>query len=128
MADDELAKAKVGIGNIPITLAGNEYNLVPTLNAAQGISRSAAGLRGSMEAIMRMDVDQVVRVIQLGLGPRVVKDLGGVDKLPELIYQSGMTDTSGGIIAKCIEYITVLTNGGKPLNPKKDEDEGENPN
>lgn len=116
-----MSEARVGAGNIAVQLNGEEYNLVPTLEAAQSISRGSGGLRVAINSVMNMDIDTIVRVVQLGLGPAVVKELGGASKLPQLVWESGFTDTSGELAVKCIEYLTVLSNAGRPVGPKKDD-------
>lgn len=120
-----MTKPRVGIGNVAIKLNGSEYELVPTLAAAQGTSRMSGGIRGAIEAVLRLDVDVITRIIQLGLGPKVTKDLG--PDLPELIWQTGMTDTEGELAAKCVEYLTMLSNGGRPLAPVEAHDDSGNP-
>ena len=120
-------KPRVGAGNIEITLAEKDYVLVPTLAAAQGISRQAGGLRKAIDSIMLMDIDVITRIIQLGLGPKTVKELGGAEKLPAIIWQEGMTDSSGQLALKCIEYINVLSNGGRPPTKEPDGEDGEAP-
>jgi len=120
----ERKEAKVGMGNVAINLNGSEHYLVPSLNAMQTLSRFGGGngLRGVVDSVAKMDLDSVVRVVQLGLGPNAVKELGGAQKLPSLIYEAGMADSTGGIIAKCIEYLSNLMNGGRPLEPIDDDE------
>lgn len=123
-------KVRVGMGSVTITLGSGdeekEYTLVPTLAAAQGTSRIAGGLRGAIDSIVKLDLDVITRVVQLGLGPKVVKTLG--TELSELVWQSGMTDSGGELASKCIEYLTMLSNGGRPLTPAvKTEAEGDSP-
>jgi hypothetical protein len=119
MAD---GKARLGTGNVLLTLAGKEYTMVPTLAAAQGVSRLSGGIRGGIDAVIRLDIDTIVRVVQLGLGPTVVREIG--PSLPELIFQEGLTDSGGEVVSKCVEYMTLLSNGGRPLTPIPDEGAG----
>ena len=114
---------KVGAGNITISLGGDdeskhEYVLVPTLAAAQGISRTSGGIRGAIDKVIAFDLDTITNVVRLGLGPRVVKEIG--QDFNELVWRAGMTDTGGELVARCIEYLSVLSNGGRPL-PKAGE-------
>lgn len=121
-------KPRVGAGNIELTLGGRDYVMVPTPAAALGISRQAGGLRKAINSIMEMDIDVIVRIIQFGLGPKVVKELGGSEKLATLCWEEGMTDTSGQLALKCVEYINVLSNGGRPPAEKLEEDGQASPN
>jgi len=115
-----MSKARVGLGNVMITLDAREYTLVPTLAAAQGVSRISGGIRGAIDAIIKLDIDVVTRIVQLGLGPKVTKEIG--PGLPDLIWQSGLTDSGGELAAKCIEYLTMLSNGGRPIIPEARDD------
>ena len=126
MSETNQQPAGVGSGNVTITLAGREYILRPSLNACLVISRQAGGIRGAIDKVLAMDIDMIVRVIQLGLGndaARRFKDL------PEVVFRSGLTDTSSGLMAHCIEYLGVLANGGRPLARDEAEarDDSENP-
>lgn len=127
MADEaeDTSKPRVGAGNVMITLGGQEYPLVPTLAAAQAISREQGGIRTAIDRLAQMDFDLVCKVVRLGLGPKVVRELGGAEKIPELVYETGLIDSSGRAITKCIDYLTNLSNGGRPP-PTNDGDE-ENP-
>ena len=118
-------QAQLGMGNIPIVLDGNEYILVPSLNATQSLSRQNGGIRGAVDALVKLDFDLVVRVIQLGLGPKVA---AGIKNLPEVVYHTGLTDNTGGLAAKCIEYLNVLANGGRPLDVEASQDTQNPPN
>ena len=80
-------KSRLGIGNVEITLGGQDYVLRPTLNAAQQLSRLNGGIRGTIDAVARMDFDVVVRVITLGLGPQSGRPGLLKDKdIPELVW------------------------------------------
>lgn len=111
MADE----AQVGAGDVPITLDGKDYALVPTVAAFKNISKAFGGLRAAATAVTTLDVDIITRIVQFGLGPQVVKELGGADKLPDHIFAAGILDTSGGLASKCITFVTNLSNGGRPV-------------
>lgn len=116
-------KAKVGAGNVTVTLNEQEYTMVPTLNAAQTTSRLNGGIRGAIDAVIKLDLDVITRVVQVGLGPKVTREIGA--KLPDYIWQAGMTDSGGEIVSKCIEYLTLLSNGGRPMTPAEAGDDGD---
>lgn len=118
---NDMTRPRVGSGNVTITIKGQDYDLVPTYHAASNISRLSGGIRGAINSIVQLDLDVISRVVQFGLGPKVVKDLGGANKLGELIYDEGITDGSGEFTGKCIEYLTNLSNGGKPLSSSGDD-------
>lgn len=108
-------KAQLGIGSVPIMLNGSEYVLVPSLNAAKKLSRMHGGIRGAIDAVMKMDIDVITEVVELGLGPRVAST---IKDLPTLVWQSGLTDQTGRLTEHCITYLSILANGGKPIEDK----------
>lgn len=116
-----MTDARVGAGNVAITLGGHEYQMKPSLNAIKTLSRQNAGIRGTINSVMSLDIEVITNVIRLGLGPEVVKDIGGVEKLEALIYAEGLTDSTGGIVEKCAEYLMNLTRGGRPASPSEDD-------
>ena len=123
-----MSEAKVGAGDVEIRLNGETYRLVPSVGAIKSISRASGGIRGATEAVLRMDIDRIVSVVDAGLGQRVVKELCGngqdkTDKLTQLVYESGLTDNSGAIVAKCVTYLTNLVNGGRPLDDQPLDDQ-----
>jgi hypothetical protein len=114
--DDE---AKLGGGNVIITLAGEEKILKPTLMAAQMLSRSAGGLMGCIQEVLKLNLDTITQVISVGMG------YGGGRKPPmdlaSKIWETGLTDERGGLVERCVLYLRVLANGGKmPSNPEFD--------
>lgn len=122
MADE---KPEVGIGNIKVVLNGQDYELVPTLGAAQGVSRIGGGLRAIIGRVVDLDLDLITRIINLGLGPKVVKELGGAEKVAEYVWQTGLLDGEGDLSALVARYVTHLANGGRP--PKEANDDTTNP-
>lgn len=103
---------RLGSGSIPIVLNGTEYELKPTIAAWRTLSRYKGGLRGVIDALLTMDADTAVRVVEVGLGPTVAKQ---VEHLEDAVFLAGMTDDTGGIISKCVNYVMVLGRGGRPL-------------
>ncbi len=115
-----MSKAVVGAGNVAIKLMGQDYTLVPSLSAMQGVSRLNNGIRGAIDEVIRLNFDTIVRVISLGLGGKVANQ---IKDLPSVCYNSGLVDgTEGELAAKCVEFLTILSNGGRPVN-KDDADE-----
>jgi hypothetical protein len=105
-----------GDGNVSMRLNNMDVVLVPSAGAAQSISRMHGGLRPALDAIQRLDLDAITNIVSVGLGPKGVSSLGGKDRIPKILYEAGLTDTSGEIIVKCINYVSILINGGRPLN------------
>ena len=104
----------VSAGEVPITLGGKDYTLVPSLHALQVISKRSNGLRGALEAITNYDFDVIALIVELGLGQKVVRENFKTGNLAEVIYESGLADlTEGKAISKCMQYMTsLMTRGG----------------
>jgi len=95
-----------GAGNVPITLDGEDRELVPSLGACTFLSRQGGGLMGLVQRCGALDMDAIVMVIAQGLG---LMGQGSKD-LPNLVYRTGVSDLAG----PCIRFINILANGGKP--------------
>jgi hypothetical protein len=114
-----------GAGDVIINLGDQEVILKPTLAAGLSISRSAGGIRGAIDKVMNLDLDMIMSVIRVGVGPREAKKLNGLE---ELIWQQGLTDSQGEILAKCVEFLTNLARGGRPAEEaEEDQESGEPP-
>ena len=110
----ETSEPRVGAGNVKIILGGRDLELKPSLAAIKLLSRSGGGIRGAITAVMGLDVEMIFNVVRVGLGPDAVRDLGGAEKIERLIYEEGLTDTTGGLVEKCVEYLMNLARGGRP--------------
>ena len=97
MADD----VKIGDGDVPITIDGQELVLKPSYKAALALSRSE-GLVLLSSRCQSLDVDAMTKVVAEGLG-RNPSDLG------ERIYKSGLTN----VREACVLFIAALANGGR---------------
>lgn len=104
-------KASIGEGDVTIILDGREVQLKPTFMAAQTISRMNGGIKGTIEKVLAVDVDTICSVVAIGMGfhgnRRAPQDL------PQQIYEAGLTDDSGGIVAQVALYLRVLASGGR---------------
>ena len=109
-----MAKASLGAGNVPITLAGEVVVLRPTLKAAQTLSRRSDGLIGAIERVSRFDLDTVVAVVALGL------DVPEKD-VAEKVWSAGVNE----LAPAAIKYLGILANGGRPADDKGGEGDGD---
>ena len=112
-----MTKTHIGAGNVEIELNGEAVTLRPTLKAAQNISRAKGGIASAIEAVGRFDFDVMVTVIALGLGAE------GKDarELPDKVFSTGMAD----LVAPVISYLTILANGGRPVQETGGEGEAD---
>ena len=111
-----MAKPSLGAGNVDIELDGETYTLRPTLKAAQNISRAKGGIMAAVDAVGKFDFDTMVSVIALGIGAegKEARDL------PDKVWSTGMADLTGPVIT----YLSILANGGRPVQPETDGGEG----
>lgn len=115
-----MAEAGPGAGDIPIELDGQELILVPSLNACIRISRMAGGLNSAIQRCAQLDFETICEVVAAGLDANPVQ----AKKIPDAVFKTGMI----GLHAKCIEFIHVVANGGRPPEPDEDQEGGEGPN
>lgn len=117
---EERPKPRAGDGDVPVTIDGEEFVLTPNFNAAKLLSARSGGILNMVDRVVKLDVEAVLDVITLGLGygpaRRPPKDLA------ERIWRTGMTDSTGGLADRCIEYLHILANGGRPLARDPDEE------
>jgi len=115
---------RLGVGNVTISLAGQDYILKPTLNAVQMLSAKYGGLNSVIERIVKIDFMTIIDVILLGLGPSYNNNRQR-QRISELVYAEGLDDSSGGIAASCVSFVGNLMRGGRP--PKAEEEHDEAP-
>lgn len=108
-----MANAEPGAGDVPITLAGEQLTLVPSLEACRTISKLAGDSLGQAIArCNRLDFDFLVEVIALGLSatsPALKK------QIQDKVYHTGVIS----VAADCILFIRTVMNGGR--RPEEDE-------
>jgi hypothetical protein len=90
-------------GEVDIELDGKTYKLKPSLGAALALSKNN-GIIGAVGRCSNMEFDTIVDVVAAGLGRRP-RDLS------DLIYKAGLRN----INVVCIRFLSVLSNGGKPI-------------
>lgn len=117
---------KPGQGHVRLMLGNEEVTLKPTAHAMLELSRKYGGLATVARRIVEMDADAVVDVLAHGLGGPAYNTAAKRKELAEKAFAAGLTDDTGGVAAKCVEYITVLMRGGRPA-PAPGEDEAAAP-
>lgn len=122
-----MSERKIGEGDVEITIAGKAFKLRPSNEAIQELSRFAGGMgiRGILESLLRNDIMTVNKVVELGLGKEQLKQVGGAQKLPGLLFAEGYTDDTGGMLKICLEFTQVLLRGGRaaPLGDDEEPDQ-----
>lgn len=112
---------EVGGGKVAITIDGRPAFLEPSLEACIEISKMAGGLNGAMERCRALHFDTLCMIVGAGLvidgnrlNPRQRQDM-----LPKAIYEAGTID----IAAACMEFVTIVGNGGRALSDEGPEEE-----
>ena len=110
-------QSKITLGEVPITLDGDEIVLRPTMRAMTQISRTYGGLAKARTEIAQENIDAIAYVIRVGAGmnDRDAKDLG------DRIFATGTAD----MIVPLIRYVAILGNGGKPLEGDDEVDDAD---
>lgn len=106
-------------GDVEIRLGADRSDvrvLRCSLAAYRGVNALAGGYTEVMQQIARCNTDIITSVVLLGLGAKTKKE---IDTIERLIYEAGVTTLAG----PCIDYLTRLSNGGRP--PAEDPDGSE---
>lgn len=114
-------KPTPGAGDVSFELYNKDGGLEtvtmrPTLRATQYICRLSGGAIGAIEGCSRADFDLVTNIVKHGLS---LTDNGAKD-LPERVWRTGILK----VAVPCIEYVTILANGGRPPEETEDAEGG----
>ena len=116
-----------GAGDVTLELGDEKLVLRATLNAGLTISRTAGGIRGAIDKVMQMDFDTIASVIRAGVGQKEAKK----HDIEQLLWDNGLMDSQGQVLAKVVEFLTNLARGGRPAeeedSEKKEDTEGREP-
>lgn len=115
----------VGGGKVPIILEGKEYFLEPSLEACLELARSPVGLGGLIDRCKAMHFETICMIIGVGLRPngKALNPRQRDQMIPKAVYEAGIIDVAG----ICMEYLTVILNGGRELPDEEDEEKEEEP-
>ena len=99
---------KVGDGDVPITIDGKTYKLVPRFEACEELCKSGEALTSLITRCASLDANAIHRVVAAGLG----RD---PDDLRRKLFDTGLRHVSG----PCVTFLVNLSNGGRPV-PKEE--------
>ncbi|GAA0030221.1 hypothetical protein [Bradyrhizobium ottawaense] len=91
--------------NIDITLGGKTASLNANLAAAKAVNALGTGFQNAIFKIGALDLDTYAGVVAAGLGKKA-------SEVEDAVFQSGLVN----LTAPLVEFVTLLANGGKPLN------------
>lgn len=120
-----MTTAQIGSGNVEVIIGNEPLQMTPTWIAAQQISRQYGGISPAIEAVLKVDLDAIVFIVQLGLGYGPQR--AAPQDLPEKIWRAGVTDDTGRLIQQTIRYLRVLSSGGRPPPETPAPTDGERP-
>lgn len=103
-----MSESQVGVGDVRITLDGQERVLRPTLHATMTVSKLSNGIVGAIQKVSTFDFDTIVQVVILGLG--LSNNAREAREIPDKVYKTGMMD----LTPQVVRYLTILANGGRP--------------
>lgn len=115
-----MGKPRVGDGRIPFELEGKDYWLEPSLEACLEISKMSGGLGAAVERCRHFHFETICAIIGAGLRPngRPLNPRQRDEMIPKAVYEAGVI----GVAGVCIEFLTVIMNGGRPLPPEDEEE------
>lgn len=107
------------MSEVTFELDGEEVTLKPTYLAYTRIPKLYGGFVPAIEAAAKLDPSALEVVVAHGMGltPNGQKQMN----LPEKIYNTGIAK----VATPCVEFLTLLMNGGKPLEEEAKSTEGE---
>ena len=102
---------------VTFDLAGEEVTLKPTFLAASRIPKAFNGYMPAIDSVSKLDPAAIETILAFGMGLTAhgQKQMN----LPEKIYETGYPK----VAAPCIEFLTILMNGGKRVNEEEAEDQ-----
>ena len=110
-------KPRLGAGDVKIVLQNSQGEpedlvLKPTYHAARTLSAQTGGLMKALQSVADLNTEMVVTVVALGLGYGRQGRPPPSD-LPERVWNTGLSDDTGGLASQCIVYIRALMSGGQ---------------
>lgn len=106
--------------HVRLTLGDQEFELKPSLKAAQNVSSRYNGFMNAMQAVAANDLAAISYIVRQGVPLRAIS----TDDLNEAVYAAGTRNIMGEVI----RYVNRLANGGKDPDLEEasgDEDDAE---
>lgn len=100
-------------GDVSITLDGKVETLRCTLRAAR-IVNSLGGFAEAFKLLSAFDMNAYVTIVAAGLNRKPAE-------IEDAVYKTGLVEITGPLA----EFVSLLTNGGRPVAPSGDADTGE---
>jgi hypothetical protein len=102
-----------------IELDGEEVTLIPSPDAIISLSAKYDGFAPLVGALQRLNVQAAIDVVTVGAGVK--------DKAAKAMQAQVVTEGVVTLMPKLIEFVMVLSNGGKPLTEPTEGEGTEDP-
>lgn len=109
--------SRITAGEVGITLDGAPATLRPTVGAGIAINQMFGNLQEAHRRVQALDLEATGFIVAKAIGARD----GDIKSVTEKVFATGLQD----LRLPVMQYIAMLTNGGKPINPEPDEGNGE---
>ena len=103
-----------------VTVGGTEYTLVPTLAAVRAVTAACGGLLPAFRKVQDLDLDAMASIIVAGA--RLTLTAKEYDALAGAVWK---TEKKGPIGSACIDFLSLLLNGGRSVEDEVDGAEAE---
>ena len=101
-------------GDVSITLDGKPFVLRSTLGAAETVNAAFGSFTAAYERVGKFDFSAFVVIIAAGTDKPT-------KEIKSAVFKNGMTD----LVKPISEYLTLLSNGGRPATEAEGDDKGE---
>lgn len=101
-----------------LTIDGQEVKLTPTVNALDIINKYFGGMQPAYAKIAILDLDAYATILFVGEENRLPKDDKEKQKVKQSVFEFGLVN----LMVPLIDYLGLLTSGGKRKVLEDDED------
>lgn len=101
--------------HVRITLGDDEYELKPSLSAANNVSQRFNGFNNALQAVAANDLAAVTYIVRQGVTVKTIS----TNDLSEAVYRAGTRNLMGDVM----RFVTRLANGGRDPDETDAEDD-----
>lgn len=107
-------KPTPGAGDVEVEFDGRKMLLKPTLRAIQEISNTSEGIAGALARVQRLEFKTIALCMAVGM------DLtdNALEGFEQKLFKEGINK----YVVPLTKYLMILSNGGQPVERKRDED------
>jgi hypothetical protein len=98
-------------GVITVDLDGEQYELRPSLLAMKKIQARFGGLRGALEAVGQLNVENIALIVAAGCNAKPAQ----MQDIEQAVYNQGIADATEQVVP----FVTALMNPKGSDEPKK---------